>query len=88
MDRLFLPAGRWGRLPSPPGPGPSQAPSPAMQQFPHLSIKEAGTRCPEPLWTHSCRQTGQKAALTGQGQAALSLAHVVGVSWALGTQDG
>ena len=37
----------------PPGLGPGQAPSPAMQQFPHLSIKEAGTWCPEPLWTHS-----------------------------------
>ena len=36
----------------PPGPGPGQAPSLAMHQVPHLSIREAGTWCPEPLWTH------------------------------------
>ena len=37
----------------PPDPGPDQAPSPAMHQFPHLSIREAGTWCPGPLSTHS-----------------------------------
>lgn len=89
VDRLLPFPGCWGRSCIPSGPGPGQAPSPPMHIKGSPSVHQGGwdlvSRTPVDSlvvtnwaegWTHRSRQV------------ALSLAHAVSVSWALGTQDG